>query len=80
MRKLIAAVCFANCLAVFLPQGAAAVNCEQVKRYLATGRSVEDIADTMVVSVEEVQKCQQGEKDNPAPAATPGEKTDKPHH
>lgn len=36
---------------------APAINCEQVKRYAATGRTVESIAETMIVDVEEVKKC-----------------------
>lgn len=36
----------------------AAVNCAQVNRYLATGRSTQDVAETMVVPEEEVKKCQ----------------------
>ena len=28
-----------------------------MKRYLSTGRSVEEIAETMIVSVDEVKKC-----------------------
>jgi len=78
MRNLIVAVLFAGGLPVLMPQSAAAVNCDQVRRYLSTGRTVEDISDTMVVSVDEVKKCQQAAKDNPAPAATPGKKADKP--
>jgi hypothetical protein len=43
-----------------LPPVAAAVNCEQVRKYLATGRSAEDVAETMIVSIDDVKKCQQG--------------------
>jgi hypothetical protein len=46
---------------------ASAINCEQVRRYLATGRTVESIAETMIVSVDEVKKCGQAEGEN-APA------------
>lgn len=37
---------------------AAAVNCAQVNRYLATGRTTQDVAETMVVAEEDVKKCQ----------------------
>lgn len=57
-------------IAVAMP-AAAEVNCQQVRLYAKTGRSVEDIAETMVVPVEEVQKClQTGQDGNPRP--TPG--------
>jgi hypothetical protein len=36
----------------------AAVNCEQVKKYLKTGRTPQDVADTMVISIDDVKKCQ----------------------
>jgi hypothetical protein len=38
----------------------AAVNCNQVKKYLGTGRTAQDVADTMVIPVDEVKKCQEG--------------------
>jgi len=34
------------------------VNCKQVLKYLQTGRSVEDVATTMVISESDVKKCQ----------------------
>jgi hypothetical protein len=49
---------------------AAAVNCEQVRRYAATGRTPEDIAETMMFPVEEVKKClQQAGPESATPAA-----------
>ena len=33
------------------------VNCKQVNKYLGTGRSVKDVAETMVVSESDVKKC-----------------------
>lgn len=43
----------------FLPSLAnAGVNCAQVNKYLATGRTAEDVSDTMVVDLAEVKKCQ----------------------
>lgn len=49
------------------------VNCDQVKKYAATGRSEDDIAETMVVDVNEVKKCLRGDEKGkagqpPAPA------------
>jgi hypothetical protein len=38
---------------------AGAVNCKQVNKYLQTGRSVKDIAETMVIDESEVKKCQE---------------------
>ena len=38
--------------------GAAEVNCKQVNKYLQTGRSVKDVAETMVIDEKEVKKCQ----------------------
>jgi hypothetical protein len=49
----------------------AAVNCDQVMKYLKTGRTPEDIADTMVVPVDEVKKCQAA-GDSKGAAAAPG--------
>lgn len=40
----------------------AAVSCEQVRKYAGSGRSAEDISDTMVVPLDEVKKCLEGEK------------------
>jgi hypothetical protein len=39
--------------------GAGQVNCKQVKKYLDTGRSVKDVAETMVIDEDEVKKCQE---------------------
>ena len=38
---------------------AAVVNCKQVNKYLSTGRSVQDVAETMVIGEDEVKKCQE---------------------
>jgi hypothetical protein len=61
--------------AVLLPRVAAGVNCDQVRRYLQTGRSVQDVAETMIVSVDEVKKCQASapaqQKGEQSPAPTP---------
>jgi len=34
------------------------VNCKQVNKYLGTGRTVKDVAETMVISESDVKKCQ----------------------
>jgi hypothetical protein len=34
------------------------VNCKQVNKYLQTGRSVSEVAETMVISESDVKKCQ----------------------
>ena len=55
---------------------AGTVNCDQVRRYLKTGRSPEQVAETMVVDLSEVKKCQEqgGEKESAPPPPTPKEK------
>lgn len=49
----------------------AEVNCNQVRRYAETGRSAQDISETMIVPLEEVQKClkSEGQQAAPTPAA-----------
>jgi hypothetical protein len=37
--------------------GAGEVNCKQVNKYLQTGRSVKDVAETMVISESDGEKC-----------------------
>jgi hypothetical protein len=54
---------------------AGAVNCKQVNKYLQTGRSVKDVAETMVIDESEVKKCQeQAGSDAAAGAAKDAEK------
>jgi hypothetical protein len=48
---------------------ASAVNCKQVNKYLETGRSVTDVAETMVISEDDVKKCQEEKAAAPAPPA-----------
>ena len=43
--------------ATAIPGLAAEVNCKQVNKYLQTGRSVKDVAETMVISESDVEKC-----------------------
>jgi hypothetical protein len=61
----------AGCTVLAAASAAPAINCEQVRRYLATGRTVESIAETMIVDVEEVKKCgkPEGESAPPTPKA-----------
>jgi len=48
----------------------AAVNCKFVNKNLQTGRTVKEVSETMVISEEEVKKCQ----DEAAEAAKGGDK------
>jgi hypothetical protein len=48
---------------------AGAVNCKQVNKYLDTGRTVKDVAETMVIDESEVKKCQE-QKGEAKPADT----------
>ncbi|HUI25996.1 MAG TPA: hypothetical protein VL403_07900 [Candidatus Kryptonia bacterium] len=61
-------------LVIAMPYPASAVNCDQVRRYLSTGRSVEDVAETMIVSVDDVKKCQQGDAGDKKAGAKPDDK------
>ncbi len=47
----------------------AEVNCKQVNKYLQTGRSVSDVAETMVIGEDDVKKCQEAAAAAPAGAA-----------
>lgn len=46
-----------GCTVLVGASAAPAINCEQVRRYVATGRTIESIAETMIVDVDEVKKC-----------------------
>jgi hypothetical protein len=71
MKRLISLfVIVAGSLA--LTASAAEVNCKQVNKYLQTGRTPQDVADTMVVSVDDVKKCQEAEKSAAGAAAPSG--------
>jgi hypothetical protein len=79
MKRIILGLGVAVLLATAGLGTAGAVNCKQVNKYLDTGRSVSDIAETMVISEDDVKKCQ-AEK-AAAPAGTPpasGTKTTPP--
>jgi len=49
---------------------AQSVNCALVNKNLQSGRSEQDVAETMVISVDDVKKCKEMKKDA-APAAAP---------
>lgn len=49
------------------------VNCKQVNKYLQTGRSVKDVAETMVISESDVEKCKAQGGGGAAGEAKPGE-------
>jgi predicted transposase YdaD len=66
MRQITLSILVGSALVAGAVSPAAAINCEQVRRYLATGRTVDQIAEQMIVDVEEVKKCAAE-----APAATP---------
>ena len=69
MRSVV--VSFIVALALGHSSAASAVNCDQVRRYLSTGRSVDDVAETMIVSVDDVKKCQAGGPAAGQPAGQP---------
>jgi hypothetical protein len=50
---------------------APAINCDQVRRYLAMGRTPESVAETMVVDVNEVKKCAAAEAKTPPTTPKP---------
>jgi hypothetical protein len=54
---------------------AADVNCKQVMKYLQTGRSAQDVAETMVISEADVKNCQEQAAESGGGAAG-GEKKD----
>jgi hypothetical protein len=66
--KRIAQALFVCTIVLAAAEARAVVNCDQVRKYLATGRTPEQIAESMIIDVEEVKKCQQAA---PAAAATP---------
>ena len=53
---------------------AGAVNCKQVNKYLQTGRSVKDVAETMVIEESDVKKCQDEASQGAAGGMKEGEK------
>ena len=69
-RSLVVALVAASMAAASAP-ALAGVNCNQVKKYLDTGRTPQDVADTMVISVDDVKKCQAGSSDTKSDAKAP---------
>ena len=59
MRLLIGLLGAALLVGTPMWSNAGQVNCKQVKKYLDTGRSVKDVAETMVIDEDEVKKCQE---------------------
>lgn len=70
MRKIVLSLVVLVGLLAVGSRAQAGVNCDQVRRYLSTGRTVDDVAETMIISVDDVKKCQQAGGDQKA-AATP---------
>jgi len=63
-------ICLGLLLVVLAPDLASAdVNCNQVRRYAKTGRTPQDIAETMIIDVDVVKKCLESvEAAKPTPA------------
>ena len=82
MRKGFVAVVGATALLVAVAAPSmAGPNCGLVKKDLAMGRTAEDISERMMVSVDEVKKCQEADgaaAGAPAAAAPAGEAEKKP--
>ena len=53
--------------------GSAQVNCGIVNKDLKMGRTAQDIAERMMISTDDVKKCEEQAKKD-APAAAPGDK------
>ena len=73
MKKIIVCSVVAGVMLFGGLQTASAINCEQVRKYLKTGRTPDEIAETMVVDVDEVKKCAEG-GEKAAPQPTPAAK------
>jgi len=55
------------------------VNCKQVNKYLQTGRSAKDVAETMVIAESDVEKCKaQAPADAAGGTAKPAGEAPKP--
>jgi len=68
MRIIFASAILLALTGIPAPAGAE-INCNQVRRYAQTGRSAEDISETMIIPLQEVEKCLKGEGQSPAPTA-----------
>jgi hypothetical protein len=67
MKEAIFAFAILLTLSGALGAAGAETNCNQVRRYAQTGRSAEDISETMIIPLEEVEKCLKGAGQSPAP-------------
>lgn len=77
MRKALMGVAGASLLLLAgATAGSAQVNCNVVNKNLESGRTEQEIAETMVISVDDVKKCKEQKKNSAAPANAPvtGEK------
>ncbi len=73
MKAMALGVMAGATLLLGVQSASAQVNCQQVMRNLKTGRSPQEVAETMVIDVSEVKKCQEAaEKAAPAAPAAPG--------
>ncbi len=72
MRKALLGVAGASLLLVAGAVTASAqVNCKVVLKNLEAGRTDQEVAETMVISVSDVKKCKEEKKNSAAPAAAP---------
>ena len=70
MRATVLGMAVVATVMLGMVQPASAVNCKQVLKYLSTGRTPEQISETMVIDVGEIKKCQEeAAKAAPTPAA-----------
>jgi hypothetical protein len=74
MRTITLAIGAVLLLGTAGPSLAGAVNCKQVNKYLQTGRSVKDVAETMVIDEADVKKCQAEAAEGAGAGAAGGEK------
>nr|UXE44081.1 hypothetical protein Hi04_10k_c1000_00039 [uncultured bacterium] len=71
MRKILLSVAGASLLLTGVGIASASdVNCKVVMKNLESGRTEQDIAETMVISVDDVKKCKEQAK-SAAPANAP---------
>ena len=77
MRKILLSVAGASLFLTGVGIASAAdVNCKVVMKNLESGRTEQDVAETMVISVDDIKKCKEQAKNSAAPANAPvtGEK------
>jgi hypothetical protein len=56
--------------ALLATRASAQVNCDQVRRYAQTGRTAEQIAETMIADEDAVKKCLEGAEKAPPMAGS----------